>query len=63
MVPGFVALSRFVIANGMTAEVKAAFRNHPHESHLHDDSHRGIPKGLKLVPGETQMSRFEHVCS
>ena len=28
--PGFVALSRFVIANGMIAEVKAAFRNRPH---------------------------------
>jgi heme-degrading monooxygenase HmoA len=27
---GFVALSRFVVANGMEAEVKAAFREHPH---------------------------------
>ncbi len=99
---GFVALSRFVIANGMTAEVKAAFGNRLHlvenaagyrrmdvisplerpeeiwlitfwadetsfhawhRSHLHHDSHRGIPKGLKLVPGETQLRRFEHVSS
>lgn len=27
---GFVALSRFVVANGMEAEVKAAFRARPH---------------------------------
>lgn len=27
---GFVALSCFIIANGMTAEVKAAFRHRPH---------------------------------
>jgi hypothetical protein len=27
---GFVALSRFVVANGMEAEVKAAFRERPH---------------------------------
>ena len=27
---GFVALSRFVVANGMIDEVKAAFRNRPH---------------------------------
>ncbi len=27
---GFVAMSKFVIANGMTAEVKAAFRDRPH---------------------------------
>ena len=99
---GFVALSRFVIANGMTAEVKAAFRARPHlvdnapgsqrmevispldrpeeiwlitfwrdeesyrawhHSHLYHDSHRGIPKGLKLVPGETQIRGFEHVAS
>ena len=100
--PGFVARSRFVVANGIAAEVKAAFRNRPHlvegapgflrmdvlsprdrpeeiwlltywrdtqsyrtwhHSHLYHDSHRGIPKGLKLVPGETQIQEFEHVCS
>jgi heme-degrading monooxygenase HmoA len=99
---GFAALSRFVIANGMEAEVKAAFRARPHlvdnaegfrrmdvisplarpqeiwlltfwtdrksfeawhHSHMYHDSHRGIPKGLKLVPGETQMSHFEHISS
>jgi len=27
---GFVALSKFVVANGMMAEVKAAFRERPH---------------------------------
>ncbi len=98
----FAALSKFVVANGMIAEVKAAFRNRPHlvdaaegyrrmevispldrpeeiwlltfwadeasyrkwhHSHLYRESHRGIPKGLKLVPGETKISHFEHVCS
>lgn len=100
--PGFVALSRFVIANAMGDEVKAAFRDRRHlvdgavgylrmevispldrpeeiwlltfwtdetsfrawhHSHLYHDSHRAIPKGLKLVPGETQMRHFEYVCS
>jgi heme oxygenase (mycobilin-producing) len=100
--PGFVALSRFVIANGMIAEVKAAFRDRPHlvdsvsgyqrmevispvdhpneiwlltfwtdeasfrawhHSHLYHESQRGIPKGLKLVPGETAIRQFEHVSS
>ena len=99
---GFVALSRFVIANGMTAEVKAAFRDRPHSvdsapgyqrmevispvdrpeevwlltfwtdeasfhtwhrSHEYHASHHGIPKGLKLVPGETYLRHFEHVGS
>lgn len=99
---GFVALSKFVIANDPTGTVKAAFRNRPHlvdeaqgyvrmevlspverpeeiwlitfwtdeasfvawhHSHLYHESHRGIPKGLKLVPGETQVRRFEHVAS
>lgn len=99
---GFVALSRFVIANGMTSEVKSAFRNRPHlvdgapgyrrmevispverpeeiwlitfwadeasfkewhRSHTYHESHRGIPKGLKLLPGETKISHFEHVSS
>jgi heme oxygenase (mycobilin-producing) len=100
--PGFVALSRFVIANGMIAEVKAAFRHRPHlvdsasgyqrmevispvdhpneiwlltfwtdeasfrawhHSHMYHDSHRRIPKGLRLVPGETAIRHFEHVSS
>lgn len=99
---GFVAISRFTIANGMTAQVKAAFRARPHlvdsasgfcrmevispvdhpeeiwlitfwtdeesfrtwhRSHMYRDSHKGIPKGLKLVPGETEIRHFEHVAS
>jgi heme oxygenase (mycobilin-producing) len=99
---GFAALSRFTIANGMAAQVKAAFRDRPHlvdgatgfrrmevispvdrpeeiwlltfwtdeesfrtwhRSHLYRDSHKGIPKGLKLVPGETEIKHFEHVAS
>lgn len=99
---GFVAFSRFVIANGMSGEVKAAFRARPHlvdgvpgyrrmdvispldrpdeiwlitywsdeasfrawhRGHQHDDSHTAIPKGLKLLPRETQLRRFEHVSS
>jgi heme-degrading monooxygenase HmoA len=98
----FVALSKFVIANGKTSEVKEAFRHRPHKvdgqpgfvrmevlsplnrpdeiwlltfwtdeasfhtwhhSQLYQDSHKGIPKGLKLVPGETQIRCFEHVAS
>jgi heme-degrading monooxygenase HmoA len=34
-----------------------------HRSHLYQDSHKGIPKGLKLVPGQTEMRQFEHICS
>ena len=98
----FVALSKFVIANGMIAEVKEAFRQRPHlvddqlgfvrmevfspldrpeeiwlvtfwsdaesfkvwhHSHLYHQSHKGIPKGLKLVPGEQEIRHFEHICS
>jgi heme-degrading monooxygenase HmoA len=98
----FVALSKFVIANDMAAEVKEAFRQRPHlvdsqpgfvrmevfspldrpqeiwlvtywidaesfkrwhHSHLYHQSHKGIPKGLKLVPGEQQIRHFEYICS
>jgi len=98
----FVALSKFVIANDMTVEVKEAFRQRPHlvddqpgfvrmevfspldrpeeiwlvtfwtdaesfklwhHSHLYHQSHEGIPKGLKLIPGEQEIRHFEHVCS
>jgi heme-degrading monooxygenase HmoA len=98
---GFVALSKFSIANGMVEEVKQAFRDRPHlvdgaagfermevlspldrpeeihlvtywsdaesyrawhHSHLYHDSHKGIPKGLKVVPGETNIREFERVC-
>jgi heme-degrading monooxygenase HmoA len=98
---GFVALSRFVVANGMEAEVKAAFRGRPHlvdrtagfirmevlcpldrpqeiwlvthwrcaddyhawhSGHAYRESHRGIPKGLKLIGRETCIREFEVVC-
>ena len=34
-----------------------------HRSHLYHESHKGIPKGLKLVPGRTNMRFFKHVSS
>lgn len=34
-----------------------------HHSHLYRDSHKGIPKGLKLVPGETEIRQLESICS
>lgn len=34
-----------------------------HRSHAYHDSHKGIPKGLKLVPKSAQVSFFEHVAS
>jgi heme-degrading monooxygenase HmoA len=34
-----------------------------HHSHLYRESHLGIPKGLKLVRGETEVRTFEHVAS
>ncbi|MDQ2731840.1 MAG: antibiotic biosynthesis monooxygenase [Armatimonadota bacterium] len=99
---GFMALSRFVIANGMMEEVKNAFRNRPHQvdsvvgfvrmdvltpfdqpeevwlltywtneecyrlwhrSHQYHESHRGIPRGLKLVPGSAEIRLFEFICA
>ena len=96
----FVAMSKFAIANGMTAEVKQAFRDRPHlvdsapgyvrmdvispldlpeeiwlitywtdeasyrtwhRGHTYHESHKGIPKGLKLVPKRTEIRFFEHV--
>lgn len=98
----FVALSKFVVANGMETEVKAAFRARPHlvdsadgfvrmnvlspkdrlseiwlvtywkdeesfrrwhKSHMYHESHKGIPKGLKLIPSETEMRYFDLVSS
>jgi len=98
----FIAMSKFIVANDMIAEVKQAFRNRPHlveaaegfqkmevispqenpdeiwlmtwwtsednyrtwhKSHMYHDSHKGIPKGLKLVPRTTEIRFFEHVCS
>lgn len=29
-----------------------------HKSHLYHDSHKGIPKGLKLVPGSVEIRGF-----
>ena len=99
---GFVAVSKFVVANGMTEEVRRAFAARPHlvdsapgyvrmdvispldrpeefwlitywrdeesfrvwhRSHEYHESHRGIPKGLKLVPGTAEVRRFEYVSS
>lgn len=34
-----------------------------HRSHLYHESHKGIPKGLKLVPKSTKIRSFEHVAS
>ena len=34
-----------------------------HGSHVYRDSHQGIPKGLRLVPGATSVRLFERVCS
>lgn len=34
-----------------------------HHGHLYRESHKGIPKGLKLVPGEQEIRHFEHVSS
>lgn len=34
-----------------------------HHSHLYHDSHKGIPKGLKLVPKSVRLRFFEHVSS
>ncbi len=99
---GFAAISKFVVANGMTEQVKSAFRARPHmvdtapgfqrmdvlspmarpeeiwlltfwtdeasfrawhKSHQYHDAHKGIPKGLKLVPGETKITHYQHVAS
>lgn len=30
-----------------------------HRSHAYHDSHAGIPKGLKLLPGSTEICRLE----
>ncbi|MDX5348743.1 MAG: antibiotic biosynthesis monooxygenase [Hymenobacteraceae bacterium] len=33
-----------------------------HKSHMYHDSHKGIPKGLKLVPKSAKVRFFEHIC-
>ncbi|WP_291988837.1 antibiotic biosynthesis monooxygenase [Candidatus Accumulibacter sp. ACC007] len=32
-----------------------------HRSHAYHDSHAGMPKGLKLVPGSTEIRRLERI--
>jgi heme oxygenase (mycobilin-producing) len=34
-----------------------------HHSHLYQQAHRGIPKGVKFVPGTMEIRHFERVCS
>jgi heme-degrading monooxygenase HmoA len=34
-----------------------------HHSHLYHDSHKRIPKGLKLVPKSVRLRFFEHISS
>jgi heme-degrading monooxygenase HmoA len=34
-----------------------------HRSHLYHDAHKGIPKGLKLVPRSASLRCFELVCT
>jgi heme-degrading monooxygenase HmoA len=34
-----------------------------HGSHHHHESHRGIPRGLRLVPEKTRVRYLEQVCS
>ncbi len=34
-----------------------------HRSHEYHESHKGIPKGLKLVPRSAELRFFEHVSS
>lgn len=34
-----------------------------HHSHTYRDSHKGIPKGLKLDASRTSLRFFEHLCT
>jgi heme oxygenase (mycobilin-producing) len=34
-----------------------------HHSHTYHESHKGIPKGLKLIPSSTEIRHFEHIAS
>lgn len=34
-----------------------------HHSHTYRESHKGIPKGLKLVPKSVELKFFEHIGS
>lgn len=98
--PLFIAMSRFVVANGMEESVRQAFADRPrlvdgargfvrmsvlrpagrpeefwlmtwwkdepsyrawHASHEYHESHRGIPKGLKLLRGSVEISFLSEV--
>jgi len=98
----FVAMSRFVVANGMGAEVREAFRGRPHlvdaapgsvrmevlcpvdrpeefllvtwwtdeasyrrwhRGHIYRASHAGVPRGLRLVRGETRITLLEQIAT
>ena len=98
----FIALSRFIVANDTTDQVKDAFVARPHlvdsapgflrlevlspqdnpdeiwlltywteeahyrtwhRSHEYHEAHKGIPKGLKLVPKSAEIRFFDHVAS
>lgn len=100
MTPAFVAVSSFIVANGMEEQVKHAFADRPHlvdhapgfcrmevisplddpreiwlitywrdrrsfeewhRSHAYHDSHKSIPKGLKLVPKSARLRFFSFV--
>lgn len=41
---------------------EASFQNW-YRSHAYHQSHAGIPKGIKLMPGRTKIRLFEHVAS
>ena len=34
-----------------------------HKSHLYHESHKGIPKGIKLIPYSTKIEYFDHIGS
>ena len=34
-----------------------------HRSHLYQESHQGIPKGMRLVPKSVAIRFFEHVAT
>ena len=34
-----------------------------HHSHMYRESHKGIPKGLKLVPKSVRLRFFDSICS
>src|ERR1044071_6202570 len=101
-IPKFVAVSTFVVANGMEEQIKEAFINRPHlvdeipgfvrmdvispmndpreiwlvtywqdehsfrawhHSDIHHESHKYIPKGLKLIPKSAKLRFFSFVAA